>query len=276
MSAADRPSGKGRSTRSRWLRRLIALGVVVFLVANVAVNPWCAKIRSLALMSGYDWVYERDSVPHDTGIRADMPLDGTELYPLMVTFNDDAGMSQWLGEDVRFTVDFTFADFEPWRGYSGIYDPENPLYGAYVGSYYVQGLGRELTDDEVTKIAEFDQRRLALPALGLGYSDNEFTVLTSESAPVEFSGHDWTNYQASIVTNCPAHSPDGFQISHLQFGGPPASSEQYPLCQMSAQIDVGYFPDQDLTIGLYVLSTSADTTSTLRGLTSLRTQIVRR
>lgn len=262
-----------KKRRHRWL---IALGVVVLLLANLAVNPWCARGRSLILMAGYDQVYERQSLPHDAGMHAEMPLDGTGLYPLLITFNDDPGMSGWLGEDVRFTVDFTFADFELWRGYSGIYDPENPLYGAYVGSYYVQGLGRELTDDEVTKIAEFDQRRLALPALGLGYSDNEFTVLSSESAPVEFSDRQWMNYQASIVTNCPAHSPDGFQISHLQFGRPPASPEQYPLCQMSAQIDVGYFPDQDLTIGLYVLSTSADTTSTLRGLTSLRTQIIRR
>ncbi len=265
------PQRPPRRRRRRWL---VAVAVVLVLLANLAFNPWFARWRSLALMAGYDQVYERDSVPHDAGVRAEMPLAGTGLYPRMITFNADSAMSAWLGSDVRFTVDFTFADFEPWRGYSAIFDPDDPLHGAYVGAYYVQGLGRELTDAEVTRVAEFDQRGFALPALGLGFAESQFDVLSSDAASVSFAGRDWTSYQAAVLTNCPEHTPDGFLASYLQFGTPPAADQQYPACRMAAQIDVTYLPAEDLTIGLYVMTTSEQETAALRDQVSLRTEII--
>ncbi len=226
---------------------------MLVLLANLAFNPWFARWRSLALMAGYDQVYERDSVPHDAGVRAEMPLAGTGLYPRMITFNADSAMSAWLGSDVRFTVDFTFADFEPWRGYSAIFDPDDP---------------------EVTRVAEFDQRGFALPALGLGFAESQFDVLSSDAASVSFAGRDWTSYQAAVLTNCPEHTPDGFLASYLQFGTPPAADQQYPACRMAAQIDVTYLPAEDLTIGLYVMTTSEQETAALRDQVSLRTEII--
>lgn len=267
----ERPPRRRR--RRRWL---VAVGIALILVGNLAVNPWCARWRSLILMSGYDWVYERDSVPHDSGVRAEMPLAGSGLYPRMITFNADAAMSAWLDDDVRFTVEFTFADFERWRGFSSIFDPDDRLYGAYVGAYYVQGLGRELTAAEVTGVAQFDQRRLALPALGLSSRNATFDVLDSSSSDVSFDDRDWTNYRALALTNCPAHTPDRFLISYLQFGKPPVSDQQYPPCEMSAQIDVTYLPAEDLTIGLYVMTTSQDETARLREQVSLQTRVIER
>ena len=68
------PQRPPRRRRRRWL---VAVAVVLVLLANLAFNPWFARWRSLALMAGYDQVYERDSVPHDAGVRAEMPLAGT-------------------------------------------------------------------------------------------------------------------------------------------------------------------------------------------------------
>lgn len=238
----------------RWRLLTAALGVA--LVLSLAFAPWLAKYRSLAVMSAYDWNYERTSLPHDAGVRVEMPLRGSGLYPLMITFNADQAMSHWLGEDVRFTVDFTFADFRAWQGHSGIFDPDDPLYGAYVGAYYLQGLGRAVSPTEVAQIAEFDQRGFALPALGLGFDDSRFEILESSVQPVRFAGLDWASHDARVRTNCPDHSPSGFLASYLQFGTPPRTSQHYPDCELWARIEVTYLAEQDLTIGLYIIAAS--------------------
>lgn len=247
-------SQAGSPRRRRWLP--VPVLVVLLLVANLAANPWFARYRSLAVMAGYDWSYQRDSLPADAGVRVDMPLAGSGLYPLMVTFNADEAMSNWLGQEVRFTVDFTFADFDPWQGHSAIFDPDDPRYGAYVGAYYLQGLGRASAAAEVAKVAEFDQRGFALPALGLGFDDSRFEILESTQQPVNFAGHDWNSHDALVRTNCPDHTPTGFRSSYLQFGTPPSTSRQYPECVLSARIEVTYLAEQDLSIGLYVMAAS--------------------
>lgn len=234
----------------------MAVITVLVLLVNLSVNPWLARYRSLAVMTGYDWSYERDSLPRDAGVRVDMPLSASGYYPRMITFNADQQMSAWLGVPVRFTVDFTFGDFEAWAPHSSIFDPDDARYGAYVGSYFLAGLGRPLTAREVAQVAEFDQRQLALPALGLGIRDNHFDVLESVSAPATFAGHDWTGHDAVISTNCPDHSPDGFHAHHLQFGRPPATSVDYPVCQMLARIEVTYLADRDVSVGLYIMAAS--------------------
>ncbi|MGL5247475.1 MAG: hypothetical protein ACRC8U_04670, partial [Brooklawnia sp.] len=87
--------------RRRW--GWLAGGLALLVLVNLAVNPWFARYRSLALMTGYDWLFERRSVPRETGVQVAMPLRGAGLYPLMITFNDNEGMSAWLGAQVDFT-----------------------------------------------------------------------------------------------------------------------------------------------------------------------------
>lgn len=77
--------------RRRW--GWLAAGLALLVLVNLAVNPWFARYRSLALMTGYDWWFERRSVPRETGVQVAMPLRGAGLYPLIITFNDDKGMS---------------------------------------------------------------------------------------------------------------------------------------------------------------------------------------
>lgn len=244
-------------TRRRRWRWLISLVVVVVLL-NLGLNPWFARTRSVVVMAAYEWSFERSSVSATTGIRADLPLSESGLYPLMVTFNADEAMSRWLDANVSFTVDYTFADFRPWRGHSQIFEPDDPRYGAYLGAYYLQGYGRALTADEVGLVAQFDQRVLALPALGLGFPDNHFTIGQTQTSQTHFGGHEWTSHRAQVQTNCPDHSPDGFLASYLQFGTPPATGQHYPVCAMASRIDVVYLPEHDLTIGLYVMAPEVD------------------
>lgn len=238
--------------RRRW--PWLAGGLALLVLVSLAVNPWFARQRSLLLMSGYDWSFERGSVPRQTGVAVEMPLRGSGLYPLMITFNADRPMSDWLGAEVSFTVEFTFADFAPRQGHSSIFDPGHPLYGAYVGSYYLHGLGRPLSTAEVARVAEFDQRMLALPALGLRFADNRFEVLATSTRPVGYAGLDWTSRDATVLTNCPDHSPDGFLLAYLQFGTPPRTDRHYPVCELAARIDVAWLPEHDLSVGTYIMA----------------------
>ena len=193
-------------------------------------------------------------MPRQTGVAVEMPLRGSGLYPLMITFNADRPMSDWLGAEVSFTVEFTFADFAPRQGHSSIFDPGHPLYGAYVGSYYLHGLGRPLSTAEVARVAEFDQRMLALPALGLRLADNRFEVLATSTRPVGYAGLNWTSRDATVLTNCPDHSPDGFLLAYLQFGTPPRTDRHYPVCELAARIDVAWLPEHDLSVGTYIMA----------------------
>lgn len=230
--------------------------LLAIFVVLLTVLPWFARTRSLLVMTAYEWPFERSSVPSATGVEATLPLKGSGLYPLMVTFNADDGMSHWLDAPVNFTVDYTFADFRPWSGHSRIYEPDDPGYGGYLGAYYLHGYGRALSAREVGLIAEFDQRALALPALGLGFADNHFSTSQTQTSTTAFGGHEWTTYRAEVATNCPDHSPDGFLASYLQFGTPPATDRQYPDCTLASSIDVIYLAEQDVTIGLYVMAAS--------------------
>ncbi|MGI5951276.1 MAG: hypothetical protein ACOX61_05445 [Brooklawnia sp.] len=263
-----RSAAPGRRSRRRY-PGWVGLILVVLLLVNLAVNPWLARHRSLAVMSGYDWWHQRNSVARDAGVHIDMPLRDGGLFPMLVTYNADEAMSAWLGEPVRFTVEFSFGDFD--GGHSTIFEPDHRLYGAYVGAYHLQGLGHAPSARQIGMVAEFDQRILALPALGLPSTAALFEIeQQSPASPVSFAGQEWTSHDAQVLTNCPDHSSAGFSPADLQFGRPPQTSAHYPLCRMTARIDVAYLAEHDLGIGLFIMATDADVVE------RLSSQVVRR
>lgn len=245
--------------RRRWIISLIlAVSLAVLLLW-----PGMARARSLLVMAPYDWLHQANSVPARLGVQLELPLRDAGLYPRLITFNADQGMSGWLGREVGFTVDFTFADFPLFASHSPFYDPDAELYGAYLGSYYVHGLGTELNPTQVAKIAEYDQRALALPALGLPFADSYFEPTVTAQTQVGFAERQWTSYDAAVATNCPDHSPAGFRPAYLQFGWPPATDRQFPDCTLAARIEVTYLPEHDLNIGLYIMAPAAATVARL-------------
>lgn len=245
----------GRASRCALFNwRLVLLAVLVLLFVLLA--PFTAKTRSIAIMSINDFYSERKSLPYELGLTLELPLKNMDFYPLMVTYNDDLGMSTWLGKPVRFTVDYAVADFSFLSSHSGIYDVENPLYNTYVGAYYLSGLGKPVDQQTVLQIASFDQRCLALPALGL---DSEHAVFNAaevrkENQRITLSGCDFDRYDAAIITNGPEHKKESFKTGYILFGDPPLATEQYPLRAMAGRIYVTYLDNLDLTIGLYILA----------------------
>ena len=243
------------------LRRACVLLTVLLVLAVWIFAPFAARSRSLAVMTLYDRYCERDSVQGTLGIRTDLPLEGSGLYPLQVTFSAHDGLSAVLEHEVRFTIDYTFADFPRLRGpvrrsQSAFYDTSSPLYGAYAGVYYLEGLGEALDEQTAFAMPAYDQQYLALPALGLPASRTTFMAdgVTTGETTVSCTGDDtWILYEADIVTNGPEHRKDGFLPAYIQFGTPPEGSRNYPLREMRGAVASRYFAKQDLSIGLYVI-----------------------
>ena len=127
----------GRLPGRFWPLRLLAF---LLLLAVFLFAPFTAGTRAFAITSAYDFYCERKSLPHELGLDIEMPIANMDFFPLMITYNDDNGMSTWLGRPVRFTVDYAVADFGFLSGHSRFYDFESPLYNAYVGAYYLHGL----------------------------------------------------------------------------------------------------------------------------------------
>lgn len=257
--SADKYAKKPQPLQRRKLGRLFGLLITILLIVVFVFAPFTARNRSLIVMAVYDAYIEARSLPRDIGLNADMPLKAMDFYPIMITFNDDEGMSGRLGKPVRFTVDYTFADYDCLSGHSGFYDFANPLYNSYIGVYYLQGLGRQADQQAAFDIAEYDQRCLALAAIGLDYVDSKFEASGVKSSTAKnFAGYTWTCYDAAIITNGPEHVRTVFNTGYLQFGNPPKTSEHYPQRTMYGRIYITYFQEMDLNVGLYIIAKDTD------------------
>ena len=240
---------------SRCCRRIILL-MILCLLAVFFLAPFTAGLRSVAIMAAYDLYSEQISLPHDTGLSLAMPLQNMDFYPVMVTFSDDMGMSAWFNTPVRFTVDYTIGSYPFLSGHSRFYDVDSPLYAAYTGAYYLKGLGHAADRDTVMQITDFDQRCLALPAVGLSTAHVQFSAenIRQSDQAIQISGYDWQRFDAAILTNGPEHPYKGFKTGDLLFGIPPPAKEDYPLRQLAGRIYTTYFARKDLTVGLYILA----------------------
>lgn len=241
---------------SRFHKRALVL-LIFFLAAVVFLfAPFTAGIRSLAAASVYDFFCEKQSLPEKLGIKLEIPLQNTEFLPLMLTYNDDRGMSAWLHKPVRFTVDYTAGGFEFLFDHSRFYDKNSALYNAYTGAYYLQGIGKPADKETILKVAAFDQRCLALPAIGLSTDQAVFEAfnIREHTETTEISGCEWHRFDAEITTNGPEHTKKAFQTGYILFGCPPRATAEYPLRPMIGRIYTTYLKDIDLTIGLYVIA----------------------
>lgn len=252
---------KRSKVKKQTLRRKILslLLLVVVLLAVLLFVPFLTRYRALTVMYLYDKYCEQYSLPKALELSVEMPLADAGYLPLMITFNDDEGMSAWLDRDVRFTVDYAVADFPSWGRHSHFYDVDHPLYNSYVGAYYLQGYGQDAQNDETglqlaTAIAAFDQQRLALPALGLSSNEAVFELIDAQEEETYFHENQrWTAYNATLKTNGGEHNPEGFLFSYLQFGRPPRTAVDYPIREMHAKFYFTYIEEKDLFLGLYAL-----------------------
>ncbi len=244
-------------------RKIIATILILLLAFSLVflLTPFMARARSLGIMRIYDRYQDHNSIAEKEGIIVDIPYDKMDFYPLMVTFNDGDGLSRFIDKPVDFTVEYTFADFPKFKGHSNIYEETHPLYNAYIGVYYVKGYKSILSEDVALRVASYDARHLALPAVGMKKVDTVFDVseITKTQDSLQFSKKDWKLYTAQITTNSHRHTSGEFSPGDLQFGKSPKTNSNYPLVQMEGRLYLTYLEDQDINLCIYVLVKDEET-----------------
>ena len=240
--------------RRRWS---IAAGALLVLCAMVFIKaPYFGKDRALLVVRIYDRYQEEQSVAKNLGMDIHLHLEDTDLFPLLVTYNDK-NLSRYLGKPLHFTVDYTFGDFQKGKGYSRIYDDTDPLYNAYLGYYSITGFERKITEEDLMLISEYDMLHLALPAVGLPVEEAAFEILAHEKQKdVIISSFTFTSYESSLVTNGPEHQGVALAAGDFLFGTSPPSPVNYPLHEMKGRVYLHYFKDLDLNLVFYTLAKS--------------------
>ena len=229
-------------------------------------------------MGPYSSLHYRNSVLKKEQIRLRIP-GGTETkkpdwYPFMITFNDDEGLSRYLGEEVEFTILYNFGHFLFLRGTSSYYDPDSAYYSSFYGGYVVKPRDEDrkfgfLPDgqvdlEEISMVPEFDQKALVLSSLGCPPEQRVFREdLDSVQYHVEYAGYaDWVRIDSGIETNSPVHEVKKFQQGYLQYGKPMGRipyQEDFPVIDLEGRVYVRYFEEFRATIVLYIMAPSWET-----------------
>ena len=236
----------------------LAVGALLILCALIFIKaPGYARERALLVISLYDRYQEKQSVAEKLGISIQMPLENMELFPMLVTYNDEH-LSRFLEKPLHFTVDYTFGDFIDGTGHSRIYDPYDPFYNAYLGYYSITGYGDRITEKELMLLSEYDMLHLALPAVGLSAKEGTFEIQSHERMPEDLilSSYAFTAYESTLRTHGPEHPGESFAPGDLLFGKSPPSPVSYPLHEMKGRVYLHYFEDQDLNLIFYTLGKS--------------------
>jgi hypothetical protein len=262
-------------------KRLMNAVLIVLLFITFLLSPAGAPLLSYAVMAPYSYMHQWDSVLSRNKIKLNIPGGAAtkkpDWYPFVITFNDNDGLSAYLGEDVEFTVLYNFGHFPPRSGTSSYYDPASPYYSSFYGGYIVK-LTKPQSDDrrfgflengeinaeELSKIPEYDQKYLVLSSLGCPAEQRVFSEnLLSASYHVNYAGYnDWVRIDSEIRTNSPAHELKGYQQGYLQYGKPLGRlgyEEDFPVISLKGRVYARYFDEYRAAIVLYIMAPSWET-----------------
>lgn len=228
-------------------------------------------------MLPYNRMHQKDSVLDKNQIAFQIPggrsTSKADWYPFVITFNDDKGLSNYLGESVEFTVLYNFGCFQFREGTSSYYNPESPYYSSFYGGYIVKpAVERKfgfLEDgtihaEELAKVPEYDQKYLVLSSLGCPHQQRVFQEeIVSIQYNVDYAGYQsWVQMDSDIRTNSPVHEYQGFQQGYLQYGRPMGRfhyDEDFPVINLKGRVYVRYFEELQATIVLYAMASSWNT-----------------
>ena len=259
-------------------KRLWILILVLLLCIALLLSPVGAPIRSYAVMRPYSSFCYRDSLMKTDSIRFRIPGGAStkkpDWYPFVMTFNDNEGLSGYLGEQVEFTILYNFGHFPLWKGTSSYYDPGSDYYSSFYGGYIIKPGDKcrrfgflpdgEINAEEIVKVPEYDQRALVLSSIGCSWEQSVFREeISSIQYAVQYAGYrDWARIDSGIRTNSPVHQYRGFQQGYLQYGRPQGRfsySGDFPVIDLKGRVYVRYFEEYQATIVLYIMAPSLDT-----------------
>ncbi len=246
-----------------WLVSIVAAAA---LLAVFMLAPFCAQLRSMAIMSVFSRAHETIGVAEQQQLRIKIP-SGEGWYPFVMTYNDDedfALLTKQKGS--RLTIMYNFPAFDVKYGCSRLFDEESPYYNSFYGAYLTKlpdgssyGFdpeGIELTE-AVSSIARLDYFWLVLSDFGLERDDRVFSFDTQlQEENVFFAGSEgWVRIDAQMFISGAAHNAKPGVRSYLQYGRPgfPVSQELAPV-KMYSTVFSKYFESHGTTVYFYVMA----------------------
>lgn len=239
--------------------------ITIFLTAGILIWFW-QPIRSLAVMSVYSAIHEKDSIMSNKGFNLDIPGGLTTInrdwYPFVMTFNAD-NYSARNGEIEGMTILYNFPAFNPVTRTNTFYEIDSSYNSSFYGAYIVatpSGTPFCYMDDgspdyeEVMHAFKFDYLDLVLKSLGesnFGFSTRHFT-----GTETDYIGYDgWTVVNATIDTNSVTHNYEESRRSYLQYGRPFfEAQDSFINITMYGRLYMRFFPEYKSTIILYVMA----------------------
>lgn len=274
---------KKKTSLKKKIAWVIAVALIIFII-----SPLSRYALSLAVMSVYSDIHERQSIMAEKGIELYIPggrqTGEADWYPFVMTFNAGPGFGKAAGDDsLKLTILYNFGAFDLSEGCSRLYDRSSPYYSSFYGAYLVTrtentasgnkkedetpfGFNNEgmIDADEVASVPQYDLMKLVLGDFGISPREQVFEWTAEEVTDnAEYLGYEgWSRVDASLLVNGAAHMKRDFRQSYLQYGVPRydvAAHEQFLPITMRGRIYGRYFEETDTSIFFYILTPEQDT-----------------
>ncbi|GFI61026.1 hypothetical protein IMSAG049_00179 [Clostridiales bacterium] len=242
--------------------------LLIILIVAVFFTPPAAILRSMAVMSVYSAIHQKDSIPAKEGFKIKIPGGLKTLkrdwYPFVMTFNDNKGFQNFCGDDgLSLTILYNFPAFSLFKGCSYLFDPSSPYCSSFYGAYIVHDLDGaygfnsdgSIDYSVVSQVPEFDMAYLVLSDFGLSNMIFDWRIenFYDNISYIEYNG--WSQFDIAMEVSSAVHNPDGFSISYLQYGFPNFKTDKnFEPLDMYGRIYVRYFEEYSSSVFFYIIA----------------------
>ncbi|NLI92441.1 MAG: hypothetical protein GX434_09640 [Peptococcaceae bacterium] len=251
--------------------------VIIALCVLFMKVPLYYQARSYITMYVYSKYENKNSLMAKQGITVNIPGGSStkekDWYPFMMVFNDDKGISSYLGRDLNLTVLYNFGSFSWNQSSTDFFQDDSPYFASFYGGYVVKDkLGTkkigftekgEPDIQEIFSIPEYDYKHLVLESLGCPPEKLKMEILSyNVKKDVKYAGYDnWVQIDSFMQINSPNHKYRGDRRAYYQYGNPLKkwNQEDFKLITTYGRLYVRYFEEFQDTIFLYVMSPDSTT-----------------
>ncbi|RNC29898.1 MAG: hypothetical protein AWM53_00118 [Candidatus Dichloromethanomonas elyunquensis] len=263
--------------KKNWKSRLGLIVVIIIALCVLFLKvPLYYQARSYLTMYAYSKYENKNSLMAKQGITFTIPGGSStkekDWYPFTMVFNDDTGISSFLGRELSLTVLYNFGSFSWNQSSSDFFQDDSPYFASFYGGYLVKDkTGKKFgfleqgdpNLDEIFSIPQYDYKHLVIESLGCPSEKLTMDVLSYNlKKNVQYAGyHDWVQIDSFMQVNSPNHKYRGDRRAYIQFGNPlkKLNQEDFRLITAYGRLYVRYFPEFQDTVFLYVMSPDSST-----------------
>jgi hypothetical protein len=255
------------------------IGLILVIIIAIAVLflkvPLYYQARSYVTMYAYSQYENKSSLMAKQNISIHIPggssTQAKDWYPFMMIFNDNEGISNYLGRDLSLSILYNFGAFSWNQSSSDFFQEDSPYFASFYGGYVIKdntgakkfGFDEKGEPDikEILSVPQYDYEHLVLESLGCPPDKLSMQVFSSNiKKNVKYAGYDdWVQIDSFMLVNSPNHKYRGDRRAYIQYGNPlkKLNQEDFRLIPAYGRLYVRYFEEFHDTIYLYVMSPSS-------------------